>query len=288
MIDDFMAWNRSLSLADIQNVYAAGRLGGFGVKSFGHLTMAPDTTLDLANAAGVSGAGAAAFDSIRTAGNATIKGDVTNRGIVAPGASPGTLTITGNFAMDTGSTYQWETAGTAPGQSDLIAVSGNLDLSKNWTLAATPRAAVPSGTYNVMTYGGALTPGGTATVARGASAYADLVNVAGSSVTSGGGNVALNLAMNPLTEWNSAGTDWDQPLVRRAQNAQDGARRMRNLGWGPRSLMAMGMGVASIRGSGRTNTASCCEGFSARATYGDDGRRKPSNDPLTEGPRSLV
>jgi hypothetical protein len=48
---------------------------------------------------------------------------------------------------------------------------------------------------------------------RGTTAYADLINLAGTSITTGGtgaGAVSVNLAMKDLTEWNSAGPAWDQ------------------------------------------------------------------------------
>ena len=61
-------------------------------------------------------------------GSGTIVGSVSNAaGTVAPGASPGTLTIAGSYTQ-TGGTLLIELGGAAPGQFDVLAVSGNANL----------------------------------------------------------------------------------------------------------------------------------------------------------------
>ena len=64
----------------------------------------------------------------RLEGNATFDGDVTVRGngggTIAPGASPGTLSITGDLSLGNG-TMEMEINGTTSGSHDLIDVAGN-------------------------------------------------------------------------------------------------------------------------------------------------------------------
>jgi fibronectin-binding autotransporter adhesin len=61
-------------------------------------------------------------------GDGTVGGNTTLNGILSPGMSPGTLTFTGDLAVNAGSTYRFE-------GGDLTAVGGTLALNDNWTLA---------------------------------------------------------------------------------------------------------------------------------------------------------
>jgi len=210
-LDEMLIYNRALSASDVTGLYQAGIGGGYS--SLGNLTMAPGTSLAISGSA-------ASFESIKTLGaTTTITGAVVAGGPVTIGSSPGTLNVVGKFAMGAGSTYKWETLGSAPGQSDLIAVSGSpgdLDLTGPWTLAITPLAPVKGGTYDLFTYTGVLTGSAPyATLARGAGAYADLVNLPGSSITTSAGSpnkVSLSLAMNNFTQWKGVGTTaWNDP-----------------------------------------------------------------------------
>jgi outer membrane autotransporter protein len=72
------------------------------------------------------------------AGNATITGNVTNAGTVAPGSSPGTISIVGDYTQDPAGTLISEITSTG---SDLLAVTGTA------TLAGTQDIAVEYGTY---------------------------------------------------------------------------------------------------------------------------------------------
>ncbi|MEZ5065866.1 MAG: FlgD immunoglobulin-like domain containing protein [bacterium] len=64
------------------------------------------------------------------AGTGTVSGDVrSTAGRVAPGASPGTLTITGDYTQESGATLALELGGYTPGaEHDVLAVSGDADL----------------------------------------------------------------------------------------------------------------------------------------------------------------
>jgi autotransporter-associated beta strand protein len=61
------------------------------------------------------------------AGNGTVVGNVQNNGIVAPGTSPGTLTVTGNYTQSSGGSLQIELASLA--SLDKLTVSGSVALA---------------------------------------------------------------------------------------------------------------------------------------------------------------
>lgn len=63
------------------------------------------------------------------AGNGTINGDVVTDGVIAPGASPGTLEINGTLTCGSSSMILLEMSGTAPAQKDLLIVHGSADLA---------------------------------------------------------------------------------------------------------------------------------------------------------------
>lgn len=103
---------------------------------------------------------------------------VTLEGNVAPGQSPGILTVTGNFAFATGATYEAEIMGTIPGaQHDQIAVTGTVNINNaTLNILDTGYAAVGNetfvlinndgtdavtGTFNGLADGTLVTVGGT-------------------------------------------------------------------------------------------------------------------------------
>lgn len=110
------------------SLFDAGRFLGVGV------------TGGLANTAGatvtVTNQGVVKADSIGVGGAGTINGDgtlvgnviVNPGGTIAPGLSPGTLTIDGNFDFTDG-VLEIEVAGTGAGQFDVLNVLGDADLS---------------------------------------------------------------------------------------------------------------------------------------------------------------
>jgi polygalacturonase/PKD repeat protein len=87
-------------------------------------------------------------------GNGVIGGPVTVNGTLAPGSSPGTLTISNNLAVNAGAALQYE-LGT---NSDLTAVSGNLSL--DGTLNIADAGGFITNTYTLFTYVGTLTDNG--------------------------------------------------------------------------------------------------------------------------------
>jgi hypothetical protein len=99
-------------------------------------------------------------------GGGTVNGTVENTGgVVAPGASPGTLTLTGNYLQSAGGRLEIEIAGTGAGQFDALAVGGVATL--DGTLALVPSSgfagssavgdSVPFLTYGSSVAGGFAT-----------------------------------------------------------------------------------------------------------------------------------
>lgn len=64
----------------------------------------------------------------RLEGIGTVAGAVTNRGVVAPGDSPGTLTIEGEYVQEQGGVLQMEIEGTDPAEYDSLEVVGTVEL----------------------------------------------------------------------------------------------------------------------------------------------------------------
>ncbi len=95
---------------------------------------------------------------------------------VAPGASPGTLTMAGDLTMNAGATLSIEINGTTAGQFDVLALSGSLltlngaSLDVTLGFSPTPYAdsftivsglgALPTGTFDGKPDGGTFTAGG--------------------------------------------------------------------------------------------------------------------------------
>ncbi len=74
----------------------------------------------------------------RLVGAGTVSGSVDSSGAVAPGTSPGTLTINGNYTQGAGGSLEIEVEGTGAGQFDKLAIGGNATLGG--TLALQPSA----------------------------------------------------------------------------------------------------------------------------------------------------
>jgi PKD repeat protein len=87
-------------------------------------------------------------------GGGVILGPVNVSGTLAPGDSPGTLTISNNLVINSGAELQYE-LGTS---SDLTAVSG--DLALDGTLNIADAGGLTTNTYTLFTYDGTLTTNG--------------------------------------------------------------------------------------------------------------------------------
>ncbi|HEX5990124.1 MAG TPA: hypothetical protein VFY75_07920 [Solirubrobacterales bacterium] len=103
----------------------------------------------LANAGRIEGAG-------------TISGTLENNGVVSPGSSPGTLTVSGNYIQGASGRLDVEIAGTTVGQFDALAVSGNATLAGTAALVLTgsyPTTLAIGDSVAFLTYGGSLAGG---------------------------------------------------------------------------------------------------------------------------------
>ncbi|WP_024280265.1 autotransporter domain-containing protein [Xanthobacter sp. 126] len=131
------------------------QLGSSGTFSGG--TFVEDGTVTLANAA----LGASVF-TVQTggvlAGQGTIGGLVVNSGgVAAPGNSPGTLTVKGDVAFNSGSVYRVDV--TAGGAHDLIDATGAVALSSGASVAVNAGGAafLPGTAYAIITTSGTVT-----------------------------------------------------------------------------------------------------------------------------------
>ena len=62
-------------------------------------------------------------------GTGVVNGNVVNNGSLAPGASPGELTVNGNYTQNASGTLRIEVAGRSSGQFDLLTVTGHASLA---------------------------------------------------------------------------------------------------------------------------------------------------------------
>jgi hypothetical protein len=133
-----------------------GNSGGFS----GSLIVSNSGTLLVNNAAG-SGTGVGQVTVLSGAtlgGSGVIGGLVTVNGTLAPGNSPGTLTISNNLVLNSGAVLQYQLGAV----SDRTVVSSNLTLGG--TLNVTDAGGFTNGTYTLLTYGGTLATNGTPTI----------------------------------------------------------------------------------------------------------------------------
>jgi fibronectin-binding autotransporter adhesin len=161
-------------------------------------------------------------------GTGTIAGNVqiNNTGILAAGASPGTLTIAGNLVLDAGSTSNFELgqANTVGGvNNDLVNVGGNLTL--DGTLNVTSVApGFSNGFYRLYNHGGTLTnntidigtlPGGFNAAGTPVAVLTNIngqVNLQVGAVVDqfwdGAGLVGNGVINGGAGTWNAANTNW--------------------------------------------------------------------------------
>lgn len=85
----------------------------------------------------------------------TVNGNVTVAGILSPGASPGTMTVNGNVALQSGSVSLFEITSTV---SDKLVVNGAVTIAPGATLQLTPSGTLRPGTsYDLITASGGIT-----------------------------------------------------------------------------------------------------------------------------------
>ncbi len=140
----------------------------------------------------------------RLGGVGTFGGSVSvgDGGVLAPGNSPGTLTITGNLSLAGGSVLDYEFGQRGVMGSplnDLTVVGGNLTLDGTLNVSALAGSTFGPGLYRVISYGGTLTDNGLVLGTQPAGS-------ANSVVTAIPGQVALLNAAGVTTDFWDGGT----------------------------------------------------------------------------------
>jgi hypothetical protein len=108
----------------------------------------------------VQGGFSVALQGGTLSGNGTVSGLVVNSGgTVAPGASPGLLTITGDYTQGAGGTLAQEITGTAVSAFDRLSVSGTATLDGTLAIDSSSFTPLPTDTFKIVS--GATTRTGT-------------------------------------------------------------------------------------------------------------------------------
>jgi fibronectin-binding autotransporter adhesin len=108
-----------------------------------------EDTLDLTGSSGLF-----TVDGGTVVGDGTLIGDLSmSSGTLAPGVSPGILTIDGDYSQSSGATLQIQIGGSNPGtQSDRLVVTGNANLNGTLALSRVNFTPTNSFTYDFLTY----------------------------------------------------------------------------------------------------------------------------------------
>jgi hypothetical protein len=147
-----------VAFGSVANVEALTMTGGFatvsGTAAFGTVDMSGGRLV------GLSGSTLSATQFLvrqgATFGSAgTVNGNVTVAGILSPGASPGTMTVNGNVAIQSGSLSLFEIT---PTVSDKLVVNGQVAIAPGATLQLAPSGTLRPGTsYDLITASGGIT-----------------------------------------------------------------------------------------------------------------------------------
>lgn len=182
---------------------------------------------------GTLGGGVSVSGAGMLGGSGTLTGNVSinEGGTLAPGNSPGTLTIAGNLDLNAGSTSIFELgeAGVVGGaNNDLVAVTGNLALNGG-TIRIQRGAGFSGGQYTLFTYG-------SLTGALGNMTFDPIGGGFVGNLALGNGTVLLNAAsLSELVWWNGAATT-------------------------PTGMVEGGEGIWSLAGGNFTNAAATVSG----------------------------
>ena len=167
-------------------------------------------------------------------GSGIIGGDVTvaNGGVLAPGSSPGTLTILGDLTLNSGSILEYELgeAGVVGGLlNDLTLVGGDLVLDGVLTVSVSAGGTYGPGVYRLISFDGALTDRGLSLGTLPAGGYNEIqtaiagqVNLVNSLTPpspggggggSGGGDPEPSTPPSPLNFWDGNGGVADDGVI---------------------------------------------------------------------------
>ncbi|MET3654913.1 outer membrane autotransporter protein, partial [Dyella japonica] len=168
-----MVFNRSDALSYGGAISGAGTIAqiGSGIttlggdsSTFSGSTSVTNGTLEVNGALGNASSTMTVSNGGALKGNGTIGGNVAiSDGILAPGNSPGTLTIGGDLSLTAASVlnYEFGQAGVVGGPlNDLTVVGGNLTLAGTLNVSTSAGGSFGPGLYRVISYGGTLTDNG--------------------------------------------------------------------------------------------------------------------------------
>ncbi len=220
-----LVFNRSDALALGGAISGAGTLAqiGSGVttlsgdsSAFSGSTSVSAGTLRVNGTLGSAGSTMSVASGGTLGGSGTVGGSVAIAdGILAPGNSPGTLTINGNLSLASASVldYEFGQAGVVGGPlNDLTVVGGNLTLDGTINVAVPPGGSYGPGLYRVISYGGMLTDNGLALGTLPAGSVNQVQTAVAGQVN------LINTAGLPVDFWDGAGA----PRHNGAVNGGDG------------------------------------------------------------------
>jgi PKD repeat protein len=189
-------------LLGISRLSLVGDVSGFS----GNATVLTGALL-IDNAAGIGTGAVTVAGTGALGGSGVIGGSVTVDGVLSPGDSPGTLTISNNLVVNSDAVLRYE-LGT---NSDLTVVSGNLGL--DGTLDITDAGGLTNGTYLLFTYGGTLSTNGSPTIlALGAAPNSSFFGYGVDISSPGVVNLLVDYAM-PVAAFTASPTNGTAPLA---------------------------------------------------------------------------
>ena len=216
-----LAFNRSNDVIFGGVIAGSGRVvkdGAGALTLTGNNTYAGVTSVN-AGTLLVNGALASAAVNVATGatvgGTGTIGGAVSvgSGGTIAPGASPGTLTV-GSLILTPGSqlTYELGTPNVVGGLNDRIAVIGDLTLGGTLQITDTGSFASTPGSYRLIDYGGILT-GAAGDLALGATPGYAPGDALVQTTIAGQVNLITSQAGLPVAFWDGAGAGGDSAIA---------------------------------------------------------------------------
>ncbi len=115
-------------------------------------------------------------------GTGIVNGNISVDGLLAPGASPGELTVDGDLTIGSTGTYAWEID--EAGNADMISVTGALafDSETDFTIELTPIGNGAGGDYQLFAYGSYLGDPSTWDIADNGMSYASIDTQDGNSI----------------------------------------------------------------------------------------------------------
>ncbi len=147
-----------VAFGSVANVEAFTMSGGFatvsGTAAFGNVDLAGGRLVGFAGS--TIGASQILVRQGATFGSAgTVNANLTVAGTLSPGASPGTMTVNGNVALQSGSVSLFEIT---PTVSDKLLINGTLTIASGATLQLAPSGTLRPGTsYDLIVASGGIT-----------------------------------------------------------------------------------------------------------------------------------